>query len=89
MLSIKGDGPRICIVSTNHFIKEFFNNNFFSLTQGARLGKLQAKLGLITAIKNYKFELADKKLLTNDLEFDATKLVLTPKKEIMYVAVSR
>ncbi|XP_070508276.1 probable cytochrome P450 6a14 [Chironomus tepperi] len=56
---------------------------------GARMGKLQTKLGLVAVLSKFKFELDDKKLLHTELEYDARQFVLTPKHEIMYKISSR
>nr|AHJ10934.1 cytochrome P450 6FV2 [Chironomus kiiensis] len=51
---------------------------------GARMGKLQTKLGLVAALSKFSYELADKKLLHTEIQFDPRQFILTPKQEVMY-----
>lgn len=50
---------------------------------GARLGKLQAKLGLASVLREFNFELHDKSLEHGELKFNPKSLVLTPLKPVM------
>ncbi|CAG9801671.1 unnamed protein product [Chironomus riparius] len=56
---------------------------------GARMGKLQTKLGLVAILSKFTFELDDKKFLHTELEYDPRQFVLTPKHEVMYKISSR
>lgn len=54
---------------------------------GMRLGKLQAKVGLISMLLKFKYELDDS-LKHCDLEFDRRHFLLQPQNDI-YLRVSR
>ncbi|CAG9801981.1 unnamed protein product [Chironomus riparius] len=50
---------------------------------GARMGKLQTKLGLAMMLSKFSFELVDKSLLTKEFEVHPNQFILTPKDNIM------
>ncbi|KAL7027301.1 hypothetical protein ACKWTF_005400 [Chironomus riparius] len=56
---------------------------------GARMGKLQTKLGLAMILSKFSFELADKSLMHGELEYDTKNTILAPKDSIMLKAVPR
>jgi len=56
---------------------------------GARMGKLQAKLGLATVLLKFKFELVDRSLIHKELEFDPPQFILTPKTSVILKATPR
>lgn len=56
---------------------------------GARMGKLQTKIGLVTLLLKFKFELVDQSLMHKELEFDPPQFILTPKASIMLKALPR
>lgn len=43
------------------------------------MGKLQVKIGLATILSKFSFELVDKKLIENEIEFDPKQFILTSK----------
>ncbi|XP_070494253.1 probable cytochrome P450 6a14 [Chironomus tepperi] len=51
---------------------------------GGRLGKLQTKLGLVTILQKFNFELQDKTLEYGELKFHPNSFVLSPKETVMY-----
>ncbi|KAL7027300.1 hypothetical protein ACKWTF_005399 [Chironomus riparius] len=50
---------------------------------GARMGKLQTKLGLAMILSKFSFELADKSLMDNEIKFEKRQFVLGPEENIM------
>ncbi|XP_070492972.1 uncharacterized protein [Chironomus tepperi] len=56
---------------------------------GARMGKLQTKLGLAMILSKFSFELVDKKFMREELEFDKKSVILAPKENIMLKAIPR
>ena len=56
---------------------------------GARMGKLQTKLGLATLLLKFKFELVDQSLMHKELEFDPPQFILTPKTSVILRATPR
>lgn len=56
---------------------------------GMRLGKLTAKLGLMTVLANYTVELDDKSMMGKEIEFDKTQLLLIPAKSFKLKIVPR
>jgi len=56
---------------------------------GARMGKLQTKIGLVSLLTKFKFEFVDKSLMRKELEYDATQFILTPKMPVMLKASAR
>ncbi|KAJ6636470.1 putative cytochrome P450 6a14 [Pseudolycoriella hygida] len=56
---------------------------------GARMGKLQTKIGLVSLLTKFKYEIVDKTLLHNEIEFDSTQFILTPKAPVMLKASAR
>lgn len=48
---------------------------------GMRLGKLQTKVGLISMLQNFKYEL-DKRHKNGDMEFDPRHFLLQPREDI-------
>lgn len=56
---------------------------------GARMGKLQTKIGLVALLTKFRFELVDQSLLHKEIEFDTTQIILTPKDNVMLRASSR
>lgn len=56
---------------------------------GARMGKLQTKLGLATVLLKFKLELVDQSMIHTELAFDAAQFILTPKTSIMLRASPR
>ncbi|KAG5681320.1 hypothetical protein PVAND_010768 [Polypedilum vanderplanki] len=50
---------------------------------GARLGKLQTKLGLATVLAKFNFELKDKSLEKGELKYNPKSFVLTPITPVM------
>ncbi|KAG5682993.1 hypothetical protein PVAND_012305 [Polypedilum vanderplanki] len=49
---------------------------------GARMGKLQAKLGLAVLLRQYNFEFNDKNLYNGEIEFDPKQLSMSMKKNL-------
>ena len=47
------------------------------------MGKLQTKLGLAMILSKYSFELADKRLMDHEIEFEKRQLILGPEENIM------
>lgn len=56
---------------------------------GARLGKLQSKIGLVHMLRHYNFEYADKKLQQKEIEIHPRSFVLAPKETIYIKATKR
>lgn len=56
---------------------------------GARMGKLQTKIGLAALLSKFKFELVDQSLMHKEMEFDETQFILTPKDNVMLRASLR
>lgn len=54
---------------------------------GMRLGKLQTKVGLISMLHKFKYEL-DESLKSGDMEFDTRHFLLQPRHDI-YLHVSK
>lgn len=54
---------------------------------GMRLGKLQSKVGLISMLHKFKYEL-DESLKNGDMEFDTRHFLLQPRHDI-YLHVSK
>nr|WKE35368.1 cytochrome P450 CYP6FV21 [Bradysia odoriphaga] len=56
---------------------------------GARMGKLQTKIGLVALLSKFKYELVDTKLMHKEMEFDSSQIILTPKNNTMMRAIAR
>ncbi|XP_037051281.1 probable cytochrome P450 6a14 [Bradysia coprophila] len=57
---------------------------------GARMGKLQTKIGLAAILQKYKFEFVDQSLLHKEItEFYPAQIILTPKTNFMLRATTR
>ncbi|KAG5684482.1 hypothetical protein PVAND_013714 [Polypedilum vanderplanki] len=56
---------------------------------GARMGKLQSKLGLATMLTKFRYELIDKSMLHKEIEFDPKQFIITPKTKIVLKAIRR
>lgn len=50
---------------------------------GARMGKLQTKIGLAVLLSKFRFELVDRNEMHKELEFIPTLFLLAPKTETM------
>lgn len=82
-----GDGPSMKIFVSLNFESDliFFVGNCI----GARLGKLQSKIGIVHLLRNFNFEYADRSLEKEEIEFHPTAFVLTPKVPILIRASKR
>lgn len=56
---------------------------------GARMGKLQMKVGLAMMLSKFKCELADEKLLHHQLTFESGQIALIPKENINLKLIPR
>lgn len=55
--------------------KKLSSNAFFFIHLGLRLGKVVAKVGLVTILRQFEFECAEDK----EIEFDNFAVTLSPK----------
>lgn len=53
-----------------------------------RLGKLEAKLGLVTMLRKFSYQLNENDSHTGDMQFDPRHFLLQPRNNI-YLRVSR
>lgn len=53
------------------------------------MGKLQTKLGIALILSKFSFELAEKSLEKNELDYDSKTFILCPKYNIMLRAKVR
>lgn len=56
---------------------------------GARMGKLQTKIGLASVLLKFRYELADQSMMHKELEFDPVQFIMTPKTNVMLRATAR
>jgi cytochrome P450 family 6 len=56
---------------------------------GARMGKLQTKIGLAVILLKFKFEFVDQSMMHKELEFDPDQFILTPNSTVMIRATAR
>ncbi|KAL7027306.1 hypothetical protein ACKWTF_005405 [Chironomus riparius] len=56
---------------------------------GARMGKLQTKLGLAMILSKFTFELVDQNLIHNEFEVDPKMFVMKPRESIKMKAIPR
>ncbi|KAG5684478.1 hypothetical protein PVAND_013710 [Polypedilum vanderplanki] len=75
--------------STGIFYSPFGTGNRNCIVSGARMGKLQTKVGLATVLSKFRFEFVDKSYMYKDIEFDTRQFILTPKESIQLKAIPR
>ncbi|XP_037033219.1 probable cytochrome P450 6a14 [Bradysia coprophila] len=56
---------------------------------GARMGKLQTKIGLAAILLKFRYELVDQSLMRTEMKFDADQFILTPKTNVILRATAR
>lgn len=56
---------------------------------GMRLGKLTAKLGLVTVLSKYSVDFADKTMADKELDFDPRQFVLMPTQKFNFKVTER
>lgn len=53
------------------------------------MGKMMTKIGLFTLLSKYSFDIADKQLLYNEVEFKKNQFTLGPKGGLYLQATQR
>lgn len=52
---------------------------FYLLFSGQRFGQMQTRVGLVSFLTKFKFEISEKHTPKDPLEFDPKSFILTPK----------